>query len=156
MAKKRKELFLLYTGMSIFCLYLFVSGLYISVQIVEDWRLTPDHLTDTSCSAFSGVMFFAACILLGTFTDWRTKKNNRIHNCIFYLSIVCVLLFPIWSVVITGLRFSTISRYDDNPQLGVCEMKSARGHKIDIYVPDTNWCRVNGYEVKRPAPEKAP
>lgn len=156
MAKKRKEWFLLFTGMSIFCLYLFVCGLCISVQIIEDWRLTPDHLTDSTCSFFSGLMFFAACLLLGTLTDWRTEKNRRLHNGVFYLSIVCMLLFPIWSIAITGLRFSTTFDYDDNLQLGICEMKSARGHKTEIYVPDTDWCLVNGYDVKRPSPEKAP
>lgn len=154
MARKRGQPYEDIIGQSIMYLYFFVFSLYVSVNILEDWRYTPDHLTDKSLSLFSGVMFAMAGALSGTIAcQWRSK--NLVYRIGLTVSVVLMLMFPLWSAGMTYLRFSTISRYENNPQLGICQMRGSRKNiHTDIYVTDTYWCRVNDIKIKRPSPEK--
>lgn len=154
MARKRGQPYEDIIGQSIMYLYFFVFSLYVSVNILEDWRYTPDHLTDKSLSLFSGVMFMMAGALSGTIAcQWRSQ--SLVYRIGLAVSVVLMLMFPLWSAGMTYLRFSTISRYENNPQLGICQMRGSRKNiHTDIYVPDTDWCRVKDIKIKRPSPEK--
>lgn len=152
MAKKREGLFIYIAAVSIICIYLFVFGLYESIFILEEWRYTPNYFTDASVSLFSGFIFCALGIITGIIANQCAKKS-LLRRRGFQVAIVLFLLFPLWSIALTCMRFSTAHRYATHPQFGLCLSHYSHG-TTNIYVSNTYWCHVFGYEIKRSAPGK--
>lgn len=67
--------------LAIFCLYLFVIGLYTSITVLEQWLRLPNYLTDNRETFLVGALPLAIAGLLGLLAGVGVKKRLMVRLC---------------------------------------------------------------------------
>lgn len=119
--------------LAIFCLYLFVIGLYASITVLEHWLRLPNYLTDNRETFLVGALPLAIAGLLGLLAGVGVKKRLMVRLC----KVFCAFSL-IYIAAFAWLDWRTMDHYRDNPQYGVCKQYSK--HTIYMYVWNSDWC----------------
>lgn len=105
--------------LAIFCLYLFVIGLYASITVLEHWLRLPNYLTDNRETFLVGTLPLAIAGLLGLLAGVGVKKRLMVRLC----KVFCAFSL-IYIAAFAWLDWRTMDHYRDNPQYGVCKQYS--------------------------------
>lgn len=131
--------------LAIFCLYLFVIGLYASITVLEHWLRLPNYLTDNRETFLVGALPLAIAGLLGLLAGVGVKKRLMVRLC----KVFCAFSL-IYIAAFAWLDWRTMDQYRDNPQYGVCKQYSK--HTIYMYVWNSDWCDHFDKRVQTPSP----
>lgn len=134
-----------------FFLIVIVFGLYLSINVIEDWYFKPNYLTNNATSFFAGFLFVGLGVVVALVGIACPKGFYK--RCLSRLAWLFMLAAPVWSITACYLHSKTIDFYRDSPQFGICVQQGGRGYTT-MYVSNSDWCKHFERKITRPAPGK--